>query len=209
MANFLLLVVATVSLPLMVFNLLAGCVGAIWLLMLGDWSTALYAFGISLVAPFGLAFPLMLSLVFAVPAMWLFERGAVGKLLASPFLLLSGFVTWAVMAIWGLFVFSQALTYVDGSSVLPYLLVAYSVSVAPWQYMASKEGPEAKVGLPLLFTQLSAIWLIFAVWQKLGGPLDIIIVYLAIMGLGFILSLLGGLTSLQMDQNRGGSNEIG
>jgi hypothetical protein len=196
MANLIVGLITILSIPLMFFNFFAGIVAFGWLGWLGDWSTVLYAFGAGVIAPFALSFPLMIALVFAAPAIWLLERGAFGKLLSMPLLLLSGMVTWVVMAGWGLFVFHHALQEIRGPEVLPYLLAAYSVTTAPWSYMASKEGPDSSVGIPLFFTQLSAAWGVLAIWLKLAQPIEIIGIYIAILGVGFLLSVLTGAISL-------------
>ena len=152
MGNFILSLVTILSVPLLFFNLFAGIVGFVWLGWLGDWATPLYAFGASLTAPFVLSIPLMLALIFAAPAIFLYEKGLFGRLLSIPFMLLSGLVSWVVMAGWGLVVFFHVMQEVRGEEVLPYLLVIYSVSTSPWSYMASKEGSEANVSVPLFFT---------------------------------------------------------
>jgi len=196
MANLIVGLITVFSIPLMLFNFFAGIVAFGWLAWLGDWSTVLYAFGAGVIAPFALSFPLMIAIVFAAPAVWLLEKGSFGKLLSMPLLLLSGMVTWVVMASWGLFVFYQALQEARGPEILPYLLAAYSVTTAPWSFMASKEGPDSNVGIPLFFTQLSAAWGVLAIWLKLAAPLDIVVIYVAILLVGFLLSILTGVISL-------------
>ena len=206
MRQFLLGFITMLSLPLMIFNIFAGIGGLVWLGWAGDWSTLGYALGAGVVAPFVLSFPLMLSLLFVLPAVWLLEKGVFGKLLSMPFLLLGGLVSWVVMAGWGLLVFHMALRLIEAnhalgegvgtSTVLPYLLAAYSVTTAPWSYMASKEGPDAHVGVPLFFTQISAAWVLFAIWLSVTSTINVLVVYLVVMGSGFLLSMVSGLVSM-------------
>jgi hypothetical protein len=198
MEKLVFAVVGVVIAPLLIFNYFAGIVGFIWLFWLGDWSSALMGFGAILVGPTVLAFPLMLALVFGLPAMWLWEKGFIGKTLSIPFIIIGGLVSWIVMSAWGIFVYYQA--SINGwapnqsfAPILPYLLAAYAVSTAPWAYMASKEGPEGKTALPIIFTHLSAFWALLSTymqWQGLAGPIS---GYVLIMALGFVISLISGL----------------
>ena len=76
MANLFTTIVTILTIPLVLLNFSSGIVGAGWLFFIyGEWYTPLYAFVVSLVAPFALTFPLMLSMIFIVPGAFLYEKG--------------------------------------------------------------------------------------------------------------------------------------
>ena len=85
MANLFTTIVTILTIPLVLLNFSSGIVGACWLFFIyGEWYTPLYAFVVSLVAPFALTFPLMLSMIFIVPGAFLFEKGFFGKVIGFP-----------------------------------------------------------------------------------------------------------------------------
>ena len=96
MANLIMTFITVLTVPLALLNFSSGIIGAGWLFFVyGEWYAPLYAFIVSLVAPFALSFPLMLSLIFAIPAIYLIKKGFFGKVIGFPFLVLSGLVTWS------------------------------------------------------------------------------------------------------------------
>jgi hypothetical protein len=199
MAVLLLSLISILTLPLTLFNMVAGFIGLVWLGFIGDWNS-LFATVIALiVSAFALAFPLMLSLVFAVPGAALLKLGELGKWLASPFFFLAASVTWVVMSIWGFLVFGQALERAT-DSVWPYLLCAYSVSTGPWKYMASKEEDASSVAIPLFFTQISSVWMVFSFGLLLVHPFNTLLIYFGIMLVGLFLSLILGLIGIDKYQ---------
>ena len=200
MNNFIMTIITVLTVPLALLNFGSGIIGAGWLFFgYGEWHAPLYAFIVSLVAPFALSFPLMLSLIFAIPAIYLIKKGFFGKVVGFPFLVLSGFVTWSIIAIWGMWVFDYATVLHSKTSfdMLPYLLLAYSVATSPWSYMASKEPPEnSAVAIPTFFNQIAAAVNIYNIGIQKADVLTIGITYIGIMVVGFIISLLFGLINL-------------
>ena len=202
MKNLILIFSTVLIIPLYFINLSSGVIGGLWLIFIyGNWGTPLFSFGVSMIAPFVLSFPLMISLIFAIPAFYVYSKlGIIGKLLSFPLMILSGLTSWIIFSFWGLFVFSYAigLSGINSPDFIPHLLIAYSVSVSPWQYMASKE-PRDNYGiiLPLTFTQVGA-----ATNLVLIGffSIDLVIaglIYLGVMLFGFIVSLASGFIGLK------------
>ncbi len=198
--------VTFLSLPLLILNYFSGIVGTIWIIMLGDWNSLIFAFIITIVAPFVLAWPLMLSIIFIYPGMWLIKFNFIGKLLSYPFFILGGFTTWFVMYYWGIIVFEHGIlrSYnYNASILLPYLLLCYSISTSPWSYMASKEGPENMgVVIPLFFTQIGSAWMFFGIYSNDFEINFIYLVYLLIMTIGFLISVLTGAIGLTTIKNQ-------
>ena len=196
MKNLFLSIITLLSLPLMFLNFGAGIVGALWLIIsYSNWDTPLLAFGASMIAPFALAFPLMIPIIFGIPAMYLMEKGFLGKILGFPFFILAGLATWSIFTIWGMYVFDYAvkLSGINSPDLFPHLLIAYCLATSPWTYMASKEPPEnTTVAFPLFFTQIAAASNIYTIGIDSYNPIKTILTYVGIMLVGFIISILIG-----------------
>ena len=196
MKNLFLSITTLLSLPLTFLNFGAGIVGALWLIIsYSNWETPLLAFGVSMIAPFALSFPLMIPIIFAIPAMFLMEKGFFGKILGFPFFILAGLATWSIYTIWGMYVFNQAtqMSGIYSPDLLPHLLIAYSLSTSPWAYMASKEPPENNsIWFPLFFTQIAAATNIYTIGITDYNPMKITFTYVGIMIVGFVISVLIG-----------------
>ena len=200
MSNLITSVITVLTIPLVFLNFGSGILGAGWLFFIyGEWHTPLYAFVVSLVAPFALTFPLMISMIFMIPGAFLYEKGFLGKVIGLIFLILGSLVTWSIIAIWGILVFDYAeiLYSKNAYDIIPYLLLAYSVATSPWSYMASKESPD-NIGaiIPNIFNQIAAAIIIYVIGIQKADILIIGPIYVGIMFLGFILSLVFGLISL-------------
>ena len=196
MKNLILSIISLLSLPLMLLNFGAGIVGSLWLIIsFGNWETPLLAFAVSMIAPFVLSFPLLIPMIFAVPAIYLMGKGFIGKVLSVPFHITGGLASWSIYTIWGMYVFDYAtkLSGINSPDLFPHLLIAYSIATSPWAYMASKEPPEnSSIALPLFFTQIAAASNIYTIGISAYNPVKIVIIYVGIMLVGFIISLLIG-----------------
>jgi hypothetical protein len=196
MKNLFLSITTLLSLPLMFLNFGAGIVGGLWLIIsYSNWETPLLAFGVSMISPFALAFPLMIPFIFGLPAMYLMGKGFLGKILGFPFFILAGLGTWSIYTIWGMYVFDYAtkLSGINSPDLFPHLLIAYSLATSPWAYMASKESPEnSSVSFPLFFTQIAAASNIYTIGITNYDPIKIVVTYVGIMLVGFVVSILIG-----------------
>jgi hypothetical protein len=124
--------------PMFILNSLAGLVGGVWLLWLGDWKLVLVGFLAAACAPLWTSILLLPGLVFAGPGIAAIERGytVTGIALAS----LSGLWTYIVVTIWCIAAFWYVPHYwTHGQPIVPFLLFAYSVATSPWAIMAQKE----------------------------------------------------------------------
>ena len=196
MKNLLLSVTTLLSLPLMFLNFGAGIVGGLWLIIsYSNWETPLLAFGVSVIAPFVLTFPLMVPVIFAIPGMYLMKKGFLGKIISFPFFILAGLATWSIYTIWGMYVFNYAskISGIYSPDLFPHLLIAYSLATSPWAYMASKEPSENNsIWFPLFFTQIAAATNIYTIGITNYNPIKITFTYIGIMIVGFIVSILIG-----------------
>jgi hypothetical protein len=162
MAALILLIV----LPLMVLNFLGGMVSGVWLMILGDWGTFFFGLGYMFAGAFILSFFMLPVILLAMPAAAAGQRSAaLGFALAMPALLW----TYGLVAVSCAYIFSAVVSQAE-NVLVPYLLWGYAVALAPWTFMASKEGRDGYAGMIVFFAQLGTIAMIIAV---LRDPTDI------------------------------------
>jgi len=114
---------------------LAGFVGGILLIIAGEWSLLFYLILISVIAPFLMAIVMLPSMIFALPAVPLEEKGF--KLLSNLFAWLGTLYLGFVFAAWSAYVFIYVMnttgTYWGG------VFASFGTAISPIAYMASKE----------------------------------------------------------------------
>lgn len=135
--NAVLGVLALLTIPIGIINLLGGIVSGIWLLFLGEWKALGLGIFSLFFAPLFLGFCLGPGLLFSLPAARVMEKGkiALGIMLGAP----AAFYTVGVMVAWCYGVFQLFDNMANDSSRIPMLLWSYGVATGPWGYMASKE----------------------------------------------------------------------
>lgn len=186
--------IALLSIPLVLLNLLSGIVGAVWLLYLGHWRFVLVGVAAAVVAPFFLGLlTLPGSLVFGLPGARLLEKGR--RILALPLMLLSHAWVHAIVGAWCLAVFvffMKKSTSADGYALL---LWAYSTAIAPWSYLAQKEaevGGGDGEGVTLFFAELAFVAMVLW-WFTVGGPpIDAMIIFGLVMCVSVLLQTYWG-----------------
>jgi hypothetical protein len=138
MANLIDKLIGLLALPVMILNFAGLIVGGGWLLFLGQWKVVLASAALAFFGNHLLMWPMLLSLVFAIPGKILEQRGWHGllKVLA----VFSGLYTITVMTLWAA---GSLVFFVKESSrhdtMIPFLLCSYAVATSPWQGMAQKE----------------------------------------------------------------------
>lgn len=157
-----------IIIPLAALNFLSGAIAFLWLLTIGEWRPTLVGI---LIASFS---PLTLSLA-TLPGVFLFGLPVSALMIrnyraaAAIFVFLSHIYTHALIGIWVAGVFAFFMHKANPTSFWPLLLWSYSVSMAPWSYLAQKETKSdggAGEGITLFFAQVAilialALWLIF------------------------------------------------
>jgi hypothetical protein len=129
-------VLTALAVPLFVLNLLGGIVGAGWFLLL--WQLRPVMVGVlCLFSHMLLAIALAPSLVLAVPMSAAFERRRIG--LVAFLSLIVHLYTYALIGTWCIIAFYAYLRMSGPGSLVPGMLMAYSVATGPWAFMASKE----------------------------------------------------------------------
>jgi len=182
------------SLPLVIANWIAPIVAFCWLVYLGDYGILITAAVASFAASFAYALAMIPSMAIILPGYYLLKKSviafrAVGYILVG----IGGFWSYTLMGAWTLFVFNYEPNAVIDRS-LPYLLLAYGVSIAPFSYMASKEPADNwGAAAATLLNQLSAlVLLVLLAFSKLHLGL-IALIFIAIIVIGYLTMLIGGL----------------
>lgn len=114
---------------------LAGFVGGILLIIAGEWSLLFYLIFVSVIAPFLMAIVMLPSMIFALPAVSLEEKGfkLFSNLLAWLGTLYLGFVFAAWSAYVFIYVMNTTETFWGG------VFASFGTAISPIAYMASKE----------------------------------------------------------------------
>jgi len=184
--------ISVLTAPLVLLNLLSGLIGGVWLIVLGEWGDALWAIVVSYFSTYLISLILMIPLAILLPTTFLLNKGFIGKVLSFPFQLLSGISTWLIVGFWGLFVFYTALGAVGNNPAMPYLLIAYGISVGTWGFMSSKEDSPEQYAFLLLASQLSSVFLLVTLGLLEISITKIVTIYFAILLSGFVLQIITG-----------------
>ena len=120
------------------FSILAGfsgIIGGIFLIIAGEWSLLFYLIFASVIAPFAMAFVMMPSMIFALPAASLSERGY--QFLSTFFAWVASLYLGLVFAAWSAYIFIYVMnttgTFWGG------VFASFGTAISPIAYMASKE----------------------------------------------------------------------
>ncbi len=120
------------------FSILAGfsgIIGGIFLIIAGEWSLLFYLIFASVIAPFAMAFVMMPSMIFALPAVSLSERGY--QFLSTFFAWVASLYLGLVFAAWSAYIFIYVMnttgTFWGG------VFASFGTAISPIAYMASKE----------------------------------------------------------------------
>lgn len=187
MERFFSGLIATLSVPILILNVLGGIVGGIWLMIAGEWSLfiggLLYmGFGATII---GLL--LMPSLLFAAPAAAFAEKGK--YTLFFIFGLLGIAYTYGLIAVSTYYVADIALSS-QSAPLWASLLWLYAVVLAPWQLMASKEQDNTSTGMTTFFLALGVFALMICVGvfgMTLGQAFPVLV---AILVISLVVQLL-------------------
>ena len=191
-------------LPLMILSVLAGIGAMAWLAYLDQWIVLGIGAALLLLAIFALAIALMPVILLAAPAEALYEKGwrAPGLLFGGLALLYVNLLitTWCVAILW------YAIARIPAADLIvptlanpsvPTLMWAYAVAIAPWAYIASKEG-RLDSSVTFFFCQLGCLAMGLMVFLGYRSLYELTAVFAGVMALGLIASLVSmGAASLE------------
>lgn len=157
---------------ILVLNFLSGIIGGLWILFSGGWRLVVYGVVISFVMPWlwTIAFlPQFIFLPFLTKA---FDKGS--KFWVAILGFFANLYGNVLIVIWTYFVLTLVLDYRSDYLLLPLLLLGYSVTLGPLQYMAQKEGPNSSGSIMgVLLSQIS--YIVLSVIVLFGGEPSILI----------------------------------
>jgi MFS family permease len=148
-------------------NFLAGIVGGIWLLFLGEWRLVVGGLFFSIAFPTCYALISLIGLPMIALISHLSDRG---KNDLATFL---GFINLTASNLFHLALVSFTVLFMlitpQGKTLFPFLIFGYAVILGPFQYMASHEPPDA-VGswLGLFFMQTAYVVMAITMALKAG-----------------------------------------
>ena len=172
--------------PLMALSWLAGPVGGIWLIVRGEWWAIGYAALSLIVSPFIISIALLPSLALAAPAAIAGDRRPrLSVALGVPALA----YTAVVMTAWCVGVLLFFLSRSTDSNWLPLSLLAITVGMGPWTYMASKEaqadrgaGSDGSAIATMFMTAAYLVVLVLIALDQTRPVRDLWIGFAAVMG---------------------------
>jgi hypothetical protein len=122
---------------LAILNLLGGIVSGIWLVVQHDWGTVVAGIALFFCSTWILAIALLPSVLLAVPAAYLADKGkTLGVIFFGG---LSSLYVLALLSVWCcgmLFLFT---VHATSANLIPRLIWSSGVATGPWAYMASKD----------------------------------------------------------------------
>lgn len=133
--------IAVLSVPLMILNMLGGLVSGIWLAILGEWGAIGFGILLLFVSHWLLAFALMPSMPLYVLAAHCAGKGKTFGLFC--FSALGSLYIYTLITVWCcgiLYLFVKDATV---SSLIPLLIWSYGAATGPWGYMAYKDRDSA------------------------------------------------------------------
>lgn len=178
--------------PLAVFNMGAGVISALWLFFSGDWVAVLQAIAIGIIGPFIISIAMMISLPFVAGAAGAAEAGnrTLSFVLGIPAIISTYLVmlAWAVGSFW-YFASDQFFEY-----RIPFSILAYSVAIGPWSFLAQKEtksDPNSLSGFSATMLAIASVIAMIFIIVKNGNFLlfNLVIIYTVILSLTSILMI--------------------
>ena len=177
-------IITVLLVPLGIMNMLGGLISGIWLAFLGHWALIGYGFLIIAFASFGIGFAMMPSLLFAVPAMSLLEKG--NKFFGYIFLLLSTLYTYVILTLWCLLILAYYMNQVDNDSIIPVLIWSYGVATGPIGFIAQKEQNEYSM-ISTFFIQIAFLISIISIYFIGLTFLNLLILFGITMSIGLLI----------------------
>lgn len=195
--------IAALSIPLMLLNVLGGIVSGIWLAILGEWGAIVTGVLSVFVSSELLGFALMPGLLFAAPAAYCAEKGkTIGLVL---FVALSSIYTMGLITAWCCAVLFYFVRDATTTTVIPLMIWSYGVAIGPWSYMASKDqGPGGEGFASTMATFLAELAYVVIILLFLFSRITrfgAIKVFGGIMAVGVILQLTIAVL-IQMEKKR-------
>lgn len=169
MQQFTKALVMILMIPLLLLNLFGGFISAIGLLIGGDWLPVLL--GIIFILVGTLLISILMIPTFIFSGLGIYFANRKNRLGVGFAVFLSQWWIYAVIFGVSYSVFGTMLQFDDTASKLLLLTWAFSVAIAPWTYMASKEQDNSSTQLTLFIAQTGLLVILVMVGVA-GNSLD-------------------------------------
>lgn len=187
MERFFSGLITALSAPILILSILGGIVGAIWLMVAGEWPLFIGGLLYIMFGAMIIGLLLMPSLLFAAPAAAFAAKRK--YTLFFIFGLLGIAYTYGLIAISTYHIVDIALSF-QSAPLWASLLWLYAVVLAPWQYMASKERDNMSTSMTTFFLALGVVALMICIGifgMTLGQAFP---VFVAILIISLVIQLL-------------------
>jgi hypothetical protein len=157
-------------LPMLLINWGFPIVGAVWLIVSGEWA----ALGLGAVCmiggPFIISLAMLPGYVLAAPVLFASLHERASGFLAALLVLPTALWTFAVISVWCVGIFA-ALQLGSADDLVPRILWAYGAATGPWIFMAQKEMQSdsgSHAPMAVFFTQLGCLSIIISIFVGSG-----------------------------------------
>lgn len=183
--------ITSLSVPLIILNMLGGIVSGIWLAILGEWGILLLGILLFVGGVWLDTFILTPGILLAIPAAYCAEKGKTLSFMCLS--TLSNLYILCVVTIWCcgvLFLFVNNATI---SNLLPRLIWSYGVATGVWAYKASEDRESIASALTIFLAELAYLTIIFIVIFTPITLLQVIIIFASFMLVGLILQVVNSI----------------
>jgi hypothetical protein len=176
-------IITAVSIPIFALNALGGVVSGIWLLCIGQWKLVVYGLLAGISATWLLSLAMMPAMGLILLGSKLAEKGKLSAFLAL--VSMASLWQYVIASIWCVAVFLAIAEHSTDKTVIPRIIWAYGVAIAPWAYMA--RGEDQGSGAVMMFSTCIAclVTLVLAIIGTVtrGAVME---TFLGIMICGFV-----------------------
>lgn len=122
------------------YNFFSGITSVIWLTAIGNVNLVIGAIITSIISTFLLPLPLMLPLIFEIPALKFYEnnKDKIGLL----FSILGGLTVTIIMTCWAVFIFNYLIVDINNANTIPLYMLILGTTLSPFIYFLSKENSQ-------------------------------------------------------------------
>jgi hypothetical protein len=177
-------IIFLLSWPILILNIVGGIVGAIWLLISGEWLLVIIGVALAFVSE-------KIIGILSLPAMLLWGAGNIGseteKQNGFLFALMGTLYITALRIGWCLVILNRFTAMPDRStSIIPVLLLSYGAATGPWQDLARKDINNPHSIISTFFTQIAFLVAMFmygfeAEFKTIAIIFSIIVVFMELI----------------------------
>ncbi len=178
---------SVLAVPLAIINMFGGIVSGIWLAILGEWSLIGYGLLALMVSGIAISLAIAPSLLFAVPAAAMFEKGH--KIRGAFLGFLGTLYTVGILTAWCILVLVYYTKQANAESIIPVLIWSYGIATGPIVWLATKDLQSGNdyAMLTTFFIEIAYILTILGILFIGVSLLDVIILFGIIMFVGMVV----------------------